>query len=114
MTALLEVHGLVKTFGSGETATPVLKGLNLALQPGDMAALLGAGFGYGVLSFFPAVEDAKPGSLPIDVRQGAYGMAILLTTIGAIFASILPARGAARLDPVRAIGQGPRCWKCAI
>ena len=42
MTALLEVHGLVKTFGSGETATPVLKGLNLALQPGDMAALLGA------------------------------------------------------------------------
>ena len=42
MTALLEVGNLVKTFGSGETATPVLKGLNLALQPGDMAALLGA------------------------------------------------------------------------
>ena len=42
MTALLEVRDMIKTFGSGETATPVLKGLNLALQTGEMAALLGA------------------------------------------------------------------------
>ena len=42
---------------------------------------------------------------PIDITQGAYGLAILLTTLGAIAASILPARAAARLDPVTAIGQ---------
>ncbi len=41
MSPLLEVRGLVKTYGSGETATPVLKGLDLCMQTGDMAALLG-------------------------------------------------------------------------
>lgn len=42
MTVLLEVHDLVKTFGTAENATPVLKNLNLTLQTGEMAALLGA------------------------------------------------------------------------
>lgn len=41
MTALLEVKKLVKTFGEGGTETRVLKGLDLSLQPGEMAALLG-------------------------------------------------------------------------
>lgn len=41
MSVLLEVRGLVKTYGSGETATHVLKGLDLAMETGDMAALLG-------------------------------------------------------------------------
>ena len=41
MTPLLEVRDLVKTFGSGETATHVLRGLSLDLQAGEMAALLG-------------------------------------------------------------------------
>lgn len=41
MSALLEARGLVKTYGSGETATHVLKGLDLAMETGDMAALLG-------------------------------------------------------------------------
>jgi lipoprotein-releasing system permease protein len=72
---------------------------------GLMGGLLGAGMGYLALLGFPTRDAFKPGSLPIDIRQGAYGMAILLTTLGAILASILPARGAARLDPVTAIGQ---------
>ncbi len=38
---LLTVTDLVKTFGSGETATHVLRGLDLTLQTGEMAALLG-------------------------------------------------------------------------
>jgi lipoprotein-releasing system permease protein len=50
-------------------------------------------------------ELAPPGGLPVDVRQGAYGLAIALTAIGAILASILPARSAARVDPVEVIGQ---------
>ena len=96
--------GIMRAMGAGRLFIVYIFLLQGALI-GILGALLGAGFGYSVLAFFPAVEDAKPGSLPIDVRQGAYGMAILLTTIGAIFASILPARGAARLDPVQAIGQ---------
>jgi lipoprotein-releasing system ATP-binding protein len=41
MSALVEVTDLVKTFGTGEAATRVLRGLNLTLQPGELAALLG-------------------------------------------------------------------------
>lgn len=41
MSALVEVQDLVKTFGEGETATRVLRGLNLTLVEGDLAALLG-------------------------------------------------------------------------
>jgi lipoprotein-releasing system ATP-binding protein len=42
MTGLLQVRDLVKTFGTGDAATHVLKGLSLALGTGEMAALLGA------------------------------------------------------------------------
>ena len=42
MTALLEVSELVKTFGTGDVATHVLRGLSLRLKQGEMAALLGA------------------------------------------------------------------------
>ncbi len=38
---LLTVTDLVKTFGEGDTATRVLRGLNLTLEKGQMAALLG-------------------------------------------------------------------------
>lgn len=72
---------------------------------GLAGALLGAGIGYVVLLAFPGRETFKPGDLPIDVSQGAYGLAILLTVISATLAAILPARAASRLDPVTAIGQ---------
>lgn len=41
MTALLEVRDLVKTFGSGEAETRVLRKLNLEMTTGELAALLG-------------------------------------------------------------------------
>lgn len=41
MSALLEVHDLVKTFGVGEAATRVLRGLSLTLEKGELSALLG-------------------------------------------------------------------------
>jgi len=41
MTDLLAIHDLVKTFGSGDTETRVLRQLNLELQVGELAALLG-------------------------------------------------------------------------
>lgn len=41
-TPLLELRDLTKTYGTGENATRVLKGLNLTLPTGGMIALLGA------------------------------------------------------------------------
>ncbi|KKB78204.1 ABC transporter ATP-binding protein [Devosia soli] len=41
MTALVEVRNLVKTYGEGEAETRVLKGLDLDLETGELAALLG-------------------------------------------------------------------------
>jgi lipoprotein-releasing system ATP-binding protein len=41
MTALVEVHDLRKTFGEGEAATHVLRGLSLTLEAGELAAMLG-------------------------------------------------------------------------
>jgi lipoprotein-releasing system ATP-binding protein len=38
---LLTVTDLVKTFGTGDTATHVLRGMNLTLEKGEMVALLG-------------------------------------------------------------------------
>lgn len=72
---------------------------------GLMGGLTGAGLGYLALLPFPSREAFKSGTLPLDITQGSYGLAILLTVIGAILASILPARSAARVDPVTAIGQ---------
>ena len=72
---------------------------------GILGGLIGAGLGYAALSPFPVPELAPPGGLPVDIRQGAYGLAIVLTAVGAILASILPARAAARVDPVSVIGQ---------
>jgi len=39
--ALLEVRNLVMTYGDGETATPVLRGLDLRMERGELSALLG-------------------------------------------------------------------------
>lgn len=71
---------------------------------GVIGGVSGALAGYLVLSPFPLPEEAPPGGFPIDARQGAYLLAVTLTTIGAILASILPARAASRVDPVEVIG----------
>jgi lipoprotein-releasing system permease protein len=72
---------------------------------GLMGGVTGAALGYLALLPFPSRDAFKAGTLPLDITQGSYGLAIALTLIGAILASILPARSAARVDPVTAIGQ---------
>jgi lipoprotein-releasing system permease protein len=72
---------------------------------GILGGLSGAGLGYLALLPFPTRDAFRAGTLPLDITQGSYGLAITLTIIGAILASILPARSAARVDPVTAIGQ---------
>lgn len=98
--------GIMRAMGAGRGFVMVVFVAQGALI-GLMGGLFGAAAGYGVLLAFPGRESFGPGQtgLPIDIAQGAYGLAILLTTLGAIAASILPARAAARLDPVTAIGQ---------
>ena len=72
---------------------------------GLAGGLLGAGLGYLTLLPFPLPELTASGGLPIDIRQGAYGLAITLTVIGAVLAAIWPASAASRVDPVSVIGQ---------
>jgi lipoprotein-releasing system permease protein len=72
---------------------------------GLLGGLSGAALGYLALLPFPTRDAFRPGTLPMDITQGSYGLAIVLTLIGATLASILPARAAARVDPVTAIGQ---------
>jgi lipoprotein-releasing system permease protein len=72
---------------------------------GVMGGVMGAGLGYLALLPFPPRDAFQAGTLPLDITQGSYGLAIMLTVAGAILASILPARAAARVDPVTAIGQ---------
>jgi len=96
--------GIMRAMGAGRwfvVAVFVMQGGLIGLFGG----LFGAGVGYAALLAFPTLDELKPGGMPIDINQGAYGMAILLTFASAILASILPARGAARMDPVTAIGQ---------
>ena len=60
---------------------------------------------YGLDPVRNVAVHGPPGGLPIDVGQGSFALAITLTAIGAILASILPARSASRVDPVTVIGQ---------
>jgi lipoprotein-releasing system permease protein len=99
--------GIMRAMGAGRWFVMVVFVAQGALI-GLMGGLFGAAAGYGVLLAFPGRDAFGPGQsggLPIDITQGAYGLAIVLTTLGAILASILPARAAARMDPVTAIGQ---------
>lgn len=96
--------GIMRAFGASRGFVVLVFVVQGALI-GILGGLIGAGLGYLALSPFPVPENAQPGGLPVDVRQGAYGLAITLTAIGAILASILPARAAARVDPVSVIGQ---------
>lgn len=72
---------------------------------GLVGAISGALLAWLALLPLPPVAEVRSGGLPIDRAQGDFPLAILLTTIAAMLASILPARNAARIDPVEAIGQ---------
>ena len=96
--------GIMRAMGAGRGFVVFVFVTQGALV-GLMGGLSGAALGYLALLPFPSRDAFRPGTLPIDITQGSYGLAILLTVIGAILASILPARAAARVDPVTAIGQ---------
>ncbi|MDP3342276.1 ABC transporter permease [Frigidibacter sp.] len=96
--------GIMRAMGAGRGFVVFVFVTQGALV-GLMGGVTGAALGYLALLPFPSREDFEVGTLPMDITQGSYGLAITLTVIGAILASILPARSAARVDPVTAIGQ---------
>lgn len=71
---------------------------------GFVGATVGATVAWLVLLPLPPVSAVRDGGLPIDRAQGDFLLAIALTTGAAMLASILPARRAAGIDPVEAIG----------
>ncbi|MEX1660751.1 ABC transporter permease [Thioclava sp. 15-R06ZXC-3] len=96
--------GIMRAMGAGRGFVVFVFVTQGALV-GLLGGVTGAVLGYLALLPFPSREAFRPGTLPLDITQGSYGLAITLTVIGAILASILPARSAARVDPVTAIGQ---------
>ncbi|MBS0123331.1 ABC transporter permease [Thetidibacter halocola] len=96
--------GIMRAMGAGRNFVVFVFVAQGALI-GLMGGVMGAALGYLALLPFPSREAFEPGTLPMDITQGSYGLAITLTVIGAILASILPARAASRVDPVTAIGQ---------
>jgi lipoprotein-releasing system permease protein len=79
----------------------VLEGVFIGITGSISGALLA----WATLVPFPPIAQVQGGGLPIDVGQGGFVIAVVLTTLASALASIIPARRAARLDPVEAIGQ---------
>ncbi|WP_426032810.1 ABC transporter permease [Caulobacter sp. DWP3-1-3b2] len=97
--------GIMRAFGvSGGfvSAVFILQGLMIGLIGG----ISGCGVGYGLCRLLAGLTkaDGTP-ALPIAPEQGGYLAAMLLTTLGAVLASVAPARSAARVDPLEAIQQ---------
>jgi lipoprotein-releasing system permease protein len=97
--------GIMRAFGvSGGFITWVflLQGLLIGL----VGALIGCAAGYGLCIFLEGLTRPDGTTvLPIAAAQGGYGLVVVLTTLGAAIASILPARSAAKVDPLEAIQQ---------
>ncbi|MFN3293863.1 MAG: ABC transporter permease [Gemmobacter sp.] len=96
--------GIMRAMGAGRGFVVFVFVTQGALV-GLFGGVTGAALGYLALLPFPPRDAFRPGTLPMDITQGSYGLAIALTVLGAVLASILPARAAARVDPVSAIGQ---------
>jgi lipoprotein-releasing system permease protein len=79
----------------------LLQGLLIGL----IGALIGCATGYGLCVWLEGIKSNGVSVLPIAPEQGGYVAALVLTTLGAVIASILPARSASKVDPLEAIQQ---------
>lgn len=96
--------GIMRAMGAGRGFV-VFVFVTQGAMIGLMGGITGAALGYLALLPFPSRDAFEASTLPMDIAQGSYRLAITLTVIGAILASILPARSTAKDDPVTAIGQ---------
>ncbi|MDZ7269282.1 MAG: ABC transporter permease [candidate division KSB1 bacterium] len=98
--------GIMRSMGVGQTSIIViflLQGWLLGL----VGSSVGAGVGWFFCEFLRVVTlrpDGRAG-LPVDPAQGEYGLAIILATVFSTLAAILPARAAAKVDPVEVLHQ---------
>jgi lipoprotein-releasing system permease protein len=101
--------GILKSMGAkGRQILLVftLEGLGIALIGASLGALLGSGIVWGLTQIKQPVTrmGADPESLfPAVLAWQVVGGAMLAATITTVLAAILPARRAARLDPVQVI-----------
>lgn len=67
----LEIKGIKKSFGSGDSRVDVLKGLNLEIDKGEFCVLLGpSGSGKStLLNIIDGIDGADEGSILIDGEQ---------------------------------------------
>ncbi len=97
--------GIMRAFGVSKpfiATVFVLQGLLI----GMVGASIGCVSGFALCSWLATMT--KPDgtmALPIAPSEGGYVAVFLLTTLGAVLASVIPARSAARLDPLEAIQQ---------
>jgi lipoprotein-releasing system permease protein len=96
---IMRAFGVSKRFIGGVF---VLQGLLI----GVVGAGIGCISGYALCAWLATLS--KPDgtmALPIAPAEGGYITVFALTTLGAVLASVIPARSAARLDPLEAIQQ---------
>jgi len=96
--------GILRSFGIGRGAilrTFVLQGLFIGMIGASVGVLLGYGFAELLLQVSRKADGTS--SMPIDPASGEYLRAFLLTTVASALAAVLPARSAAKLDPLQAI-----------
>ena len=96
--------GILRAMGASKRLVTMIFVLEGTLI-GATGAVGGALLAWAALAPFPPVSAVAQGGLPIDSGQGQFLLAVLLTTAASALASILPARRAASIDPVEAIGQ---------
>lgn len=98
--------GIMRSMGVSKNSIMiifVLQGLFLGL----LGSSIGAGLGWVFCEFLRVATlrpDGRPG-LPISPELGEYGLAVMLATVFSTLAAILPARAAAKVDPVEVMHQ---------
>lgn len=69
---LIELHGITRSFGEGELAVPVLKGIDLTIWPGEFVAIMGpSGSGKSTLMNILGCLD-RPALASICSMAGMY------------------------------------------
>ena len=96
--------GIMRSMGV-EQATVVVIFVLQGFFIGLAGSLLGAGLGWVFISMLREATrglDGEP-ALPVDPTQGEYLIAVTQATLASSLAAILPARSAAKVDPVEVI-----------
>lgn len=64
----IEINGIRKSYGSGESKVEVLKGINIGIEKGEFCVLLGpSGSGKStLLNIIGGIDDADSGYISID------------------------------------------------